>query len=113
MREIKAIIQPFMLEKVLRALEALEELPGLTVSEVKGWGRMHHGEAPTPESEAEHRFADKMKLEVVVPEEAVEAIVAAIVGAARTGRVGDGKVFVSPVQDSVSIRTGEHGEIAL
>ena len=58
MREVKAIIQPFMLEKVLRALEALEELPGLTVSEVKGWGRLRHGQPPTLESEAEQMEAE-------------------------------------------------------
>lgn len=105
MKEIKAIIQPFMLERVLDALCAFEGLPGVTISQVQGWGRTH-----TPsDMEGGHTFANKTKIEIVVNDDQSAAIVAAIVLAAKTGHVGDGKVFILDVADVVKISTGERG----
>lgn len=113
MKEIKAIIQPFMLERVLNALEAMEELPGVTVSQVLGWGRARGAGVAEPVHEAGHAFARKTKLEIVVPDEVVPRVVQSIVEAARTGRAGDGKIFVSDVEEVVKVRTGETGETAI
>lgn len=113
MKEIKAIIQPFMLGDVLHALEALESLPGVTVSQISGWGKSQARDADQVTIEGGHRMARKTKLEVVVPDDLADAVVAAIAGAARTGRVGDGKIFVTTIEDAVQIRTGEHGEGAV
>ena len=113
MREIKAIIQPFMLENVLRALAAIDELPGLTVSQVLGWGQSRAAETEDPVFEGGHAFARKTKLEVVVRDELADRVVTALVEAARTGRTGDGKVFVLPVENAVRIRTEEAGDSAV
>lgn len=113
MKEIKAIIQPFMLDNVLYAMEQIEGLPGLTLSEVQGWGRSRARNASDIVSIGGRQFARKVKLEVVVPEEMAESIAHAIVRAARTGKVGDGKVFVSEVGASIRIRTGESEDAAL
>lgn len=113
MREIKAIIQPFMLENVLRALAAIDELPGLTVSQVLGWGQSRAAGAEDPVFEAGHAFARKTKLEVVVRDELADLVVAALVEAARTGRAGDGKVFVSEIGRAIRVRTGEEGDHVL
>ena len=101
MKKVEAIIKPFKLEDVKNALVALG-VEGMTVTEVKGFGRQHAiGLLP------------KVKLEMVVPEPKVAAVVDAIVHTARTGKIGDGKVFVIPVEDAVRIRTGERGEEAI
>lgn len=113
MKEIKAIIQPFMVDNVLYAMEQIEGLPGLTLSEVQGWGRSRAMNATDIVSLGGRQFARKVKLEVVVPDEMAEGIVEAIARAARTGKVGDGKVFVSDVGSSVRIRTGELEDAAL
>ena len=113
MKEIKAIIQPFMLERVLNALEAMEELPGVTVSQVLGWGRARGSGVAEPVHEAGHAFARKTKLEIVVPDELAPRVVQIIQENARTGRAGDGKVFVSDVLSVVRIRTEETGEEAI
>ena len=108
MKEIKAIIQPFMLSKVIDALRELEGLPGVTISEVQGFGR---GKAPgrsDSSDQAEIFGVKKSKLEIVVPDALVEQVVASIAKHAHTGNSGDGKVFVSTVDDVVKIRTGEH-----
>ena len=110
MREIKAIIQPFMLGDVLHALEGLESLPGVTVSQISGWGKSRAQDAEQVTIEGGHRMARKTKLEVVVPDALVDAVVGAITSAARTGRVGDGKIFITAIEDTVQIRTGEQGE---
>ncbi len=109
MKEIKAIIQPFMLEHVLEALASMKGLPGLTVSEVLGWGKTRAAEAGDPVSEAGHTFAEKRKIELVVSDELVEPVVETIRRAAHTGNVGDGKIFVVEVGQAVKIRTGERG----
>ena len=107
MKEIKAIIQPFMLEKVLQALDMVAELPGLTVSQVAGWGATRGAGAEEPVREAGHSFAKKTKLEIVVADDVAPRIVQAIVESARTGRAGDGKVFIHDVGEVVRIRTGQ------
>lgn len=113
MKEIKAIIQPFMLERVLQALEALDDLPGVTISDVRGWGRSQRDPRLDVELEGDHGFARKTQMEIVVADQAVARVTAAIVGAARTGRPGDGKIFVSEVMEIIKIRTGETGEGAI
>lgn len=113
MKEIKAIVQPFMLEHVLDALRAIDGLPGLTMSQVNGWGKAKATGAIGAIQEAGHAFVPKTKLEIVVPDAMVEPVVNAIARAAHTGRVGDGKIFVYDVADVIKIRTGEHGTSAI
>lgn len=112
MKEIKAIVQPFMVEEILHRLESLE-IPGLTLSEVRGWGRSRAEGAPETVQEAGHAFARKTKLEIVVSDAQVGPIVDAIVSVARTGRPGDGKIFVLGVERALRIRTGEEDEDGL
>lgn len=113
MREIKAIIQPFMLQDVLVALSALDDLPGVTISEVTGWGKSRAADAADTVEKGGHALAKKTKLEIVVPTHLAPQVVAAISEAARTGNPGDGKIFEIDVADAVKIRTGERGEPAL
>lgn len=113
MREIKAIIQPFMLEKVLSALSAIEDLPGLTVSQVAGWGKSKAADTEERVIEAGHAFARKTQLEIVVPDEQAQRVEEALAVAAHTGRPGDGKIFVYEVQRVLKIRTGETGAPAV
>jgi nitrogen regulatory protein P-II 1 len=113
MKEIKAIIQPFMLSKVIDALKELEGLPGVTVSEVKGFGK---GRAENAEQKVVEDFIEygkKIKLEIVVPDQLVGEVVEIICTNAHTGRPGDGKIFVSRVDEVMKIRTGEKGEQAI
>ena len=112
MKEIKAIVQTFMVEEILHRLEALE-IPGLTLSEVRGWGLSRAEGAQDTAQEASHSFAHKTKIEIVVPNAMVAPIVEAIASAARTGRPGDGKIFVSSVERALRIRTGEEDEDGL
>ena len=113
MKEIKAIIQPFMADHVIDGLRAMPGLPGVTVSEVKGFGRARIlGEPATPE-EPPLFGVNKIKLEIVVPDELVEKVVQLIVERAHTGNPGDGKIFIYTVEDVVKIRTGERGEDAI
>ena len=101
MKEIKAIIQPFMLERVLQALDGIEDLPGVTVSHVLGWGRSRGDVRAAVEREGDHAFARKTQIEVIVADRAVASVTAAIVQAAHTGRPGDGKIFVSNVLEII------------
>jgi len=108
MKEIKAIIQPFVADKVISALREMTDLPGVTVSEVKGFG---HGRAlsrPDSPDELEIFGVKKIKLEIVVPDELAEGVVQLIAKHAHTGNPGDGKIFISTVDEVVEIRTGEH-----
>jgi nitrogen regulatory protein P-II 1 len=109
MQEIKAIIQPFLLTKVIDSLRAIPELPGITISHVRGYGGTHGADANVDLVEA----TDKVKLEIVVPDELVETVLGAITANAHTGNSGDGKIFVYPVKDVIKIRTGERGENAV
>jgi len=111
-KKIEAIIKPFKLEEAKEALSNVG-IKGLTVSEVKGFGRQKGHKELYRGAEYEIEFLPKVKLEVVVPDREVEKVIEAIVSAARTGRLGDGKVFVSPVEEIVRIRTGERGEEAI
>lgn len=112
MKEIKAIIQPFMLEAVLDALKSLEPLPGVTISPVLGFGKAR-GDVKQPVYEAGHTFVPKTKLEIVVSDKIARTVVDSISQHAHTGNVGDGKVFVYEVREAVKIRTGERGEAAI
>lgn len=112
MKKVEAIIKPFRLEEVREALTALGVV-GLTVSEVKGFGRQKGHTEIYRGSEYTIDFLPKVKLEVVVADEQAEDVIEAITKAARTGKIGDGKVFVLPVESAVRIRTGEQDEKAL
>jgi nitrogen regulatory protein P-II 1 len=112
MKKIEAIIKPFKLEEVKQALSELG-VEGMTVSEVKGFGRQKGHTEIYRGSEYTVDFLPKMKVELVVPDSQAAPAVAAIVKAAKTGKIGDGKVFVSAVESAVRIRTGETGEEAV
>lgn len=112
MKQIKAIIQPFMLEKVLDALAEYETLPGITISHVQGWGKTRTSNA-SQTTVGGHAVAPKCALEIVVTDELASQVADLIATAARTGSPGDGKVFLMDVVEVVKIRTGEHGESAL
>ena len=112
MKFIVAIIKPFKLEEVKEALSQLG-IQGMTVTEVKGFGRQKGHTEIYRGSEYTVDFLPKVKLEVVVADEVVGRVVEAIVKAAKTGKIGDGKVFVLPIEDAVRIRTDERGEAAL
>ncbi|RMG90492.1 MAG: P-II family nitrogen regulator [Zetaproteobacteria bacterium] len=112
MKKIEAIIKPFKLDDVKDALTELG-VHGMTVTEVKGYGRQKGHTELYRGAEYVVDFLPKVKLEVVVPEDRSDEIVDAIVQAARTGKVGDGKVFVSSVERTVRIRTGEQDEDAV
>jgi nitrogen regulatory protein P-II 1 len=112
MKRIEAIIKPFKLEEVKTRLRELG-VSGMTVSEVKGFGRtggrteVYRGSAYVVD------FVPKVKVEVVIKDGLVADVVEAIMAAARTGKIGDGKIFVMNVEDTLRIRTGEHGEDAV
>ncbi len=112
MKKIEAVIKPFKLDEVREALSEVG-VSGLTVTEVKGFGRQKGHTELYRGAEYVVDFLPKVKVEVVVPDDQVEAVIDAIVKAARTGKIGDGKIFVSPVEQVVRIRTGELNEAAL
>ena len=110
MKEIKAIIQPFMLQAVCDALLEIEELPGLTVSPVLGIGRARAIDHPNESSE--HAVDKRTKIEVVVPDELIGRVADAIATSARTGKPGDGKLFILDVSAAQNIRSGKRGQEA-
>jgi len=112
MKKIEAIIKPFKLEDVKEALTAIN-IEGMTVSEVKGFGRQKGHTEIYRGSEYTVDFLPKIRVEIVLPDNLVNAAVEAIVKAAKTGKIGDGKVFVLPIENAVRIRTGEAGEKAV
>ena len=112
MKLIKAIIKPFKLEEVKDALSEIG-VEGMTVSEVKGFGRQKGHTEIYRGSEYTVDFLPKVKIEIAVSEDMSSKVVDAIVGAAQTGKIGDGKIFILPVEETVRIRTGEKGEEAL
>jgi nitrogen regulatory protein P-II 1 len=112
MKKIEAIIRPFKLEEVKEALVE-EGIRGLTISEVRGYGRQKGHTETYRGSEYRIEFVPKIKIEVVVEDSKVEKIVDAILRAAKSGQVGDGKIFIYNVEDAVRIRTGESGKDAL
>ena len=113
MKEIKAIIQPFMLSKVVNALKKIPHFPGITVTKAQGFGR-EKGEG------AHHRIVEdlidyvpKVKIEVVVHDDMLDAVVGTIVDHAHTGNRGDGKIFIYDVREAVRIKTKERGDTAV
>ena len=112
MKLVTAIIKPFKLEEVRSALTDLG-LQGMTVTEVKGYGRQKGHTEIYRGAEYAVSFLPKVKLEVVVPSGVVDKAVEAIVRAARTGQIGDGKIFVSPIEHAVRVRTGETDDSAI
>ena len=112
MKKIEAIIKPFKLDDVREALTELG-VTGMTVSEVKGFGRQRGHTEVYRGAEYAVDFLPKVKIEVVLPEDQIERTVEAIIEAARSGKIGDGKIFVLPVEEVIRIRTGETGETAI
>ncbi len=112
MKKIEAVIKPFKLEEVREALSALG-VSGLTVTEVKGFGRQKGHTELYRGAEYVVDFLPKVKVEVVVAAAMLDAAVDAIVKAAHTGKIGDGKIFITPVEQVIRIRTGETGETAI
>ena len=112
MKKIEAIIKPFRLDEVKAGLAAIG-IEGLTMSEVSGFGRQKGRNELYRGAEYRVDFLPKVKLEIVVDDHHVERVVTAIERAARTGRIGDGKIFVLPLGDVVRIRTGERGSGAV
>lgn len=112
MKKVEAIIKPFKLEEVKEAL-ANVGIQGLTVTEVKGFGRQKGHKELYRGAEYVVEFLPKVKLEIIVTDDKIQSVVEAIVKAASTGRIGDGKIFVSKVEDAIRIRTGESGDIAI
>ena len=112
MKKIEAIIQPFKLEPVKEALHTIS-VQGMTVTEVKGFGRQKGIREVYRGMEYQVDFLPKVKIEVIAADDKAPLIVETIMNAARTGRIGDGKIFVYPVAEVVRIRTGETGDAAL
>jgi len=112
MKKIEAIIKPFKLDDVKEALQEVG-VQGLSVTEVKGFGRQKGHTELYRGAEYVVDFLPKVKIEMVLPDDQVEAAVEAIVGAARTEKIGDGKIFVLPVEQAIRIRTGETGDDAV
>jgi len=112
MKKIEAIIQPFKLEPVKEALHGLS-IEGMTVTEVKGFGRQKGIREVYRGMEYQVDFLPKVKIEIVCPDDKVQAVIETIINKARTGRIGDGKIFVYPVAEVIRIRTGETGEQAV
>ena len=112
MKKIEAIIKPFKLDEVREALSDIG-VSGLTVTEVKGFGRQKGHTEMYRGAEYVVDFLPKVKIEIVVADDAVEGAIDSIVKDARTGKIGDGKIFVSAVEQVVRIRTGETGEAAV
>jgi nitrogen regulatory protein P-II 1 len=112
MKKIEAIIRPFRIDDVREALGEIG-VKGMTLTEVKGYGRQKGHTELYRGSEYQIDFLPKIKLEVIVADAAAEKVIETIMTAARTGQVGDGKIFVYPVEDVIRVRTGESGEEAL
>ena len=112
MKKIEAIIQPFRLEAVKEALHAIN-VQGMTVTEVKGFGRQKGLREVYRGMEYQVDFLPKVKIEIVTSDDKADLIVETIAKSARTGRIGDGKIFVYPVAEVIRIRTGEKGDEAV
>ena len=112
MKKVEAIIKPFKLDVVKEALSQAG-VHGMTVTEVQGFGRQKGHSELYRGAEYVVDFLPKVRLEVVVPDDLVEKVTMALVEASRTGSIGDGKIFVAPVDDAIRIRTGERGDSAL
>jgi nitrogen regulatory protein PII len=112
MKKIEAIIKPFKLDEVKDALNAIG-VQGMTVTEVKGFGRQKGHVELYRGAEYDISFIPKVKMELVVADGMLEKVISVILEKAKTGKIGDGKIFVSTVADIIRIRTGEHGDTAI
>jgi nitrogen regulatory protein P-II 1 len=112
MKKIEAIIRPHLLDAVKNALREID-VKGMTVSEVQGYGRQSGHTETYRGAEYQIDFIPKLKIEVIIPDEIEVAVVQAISKSAQTGKFGDGKIFILPINDVIRIRTGERGEAAL
>ncbi len=112
MHLVEAIIKPFKLDEVKEALHEIG-IQGMTVTEVKGFGRQKGHTELYRGAEYVVDFLPKLKLEIVVADDQVEKVTLALQEACQTGKIGDGKIFVLPVEDAIRIRTGEHGDAAI
>ena len=112
MKKVEAVIRPHLLDAVRNALHEVN-VTGMTISEVQGYGRQKGHTETYRGTEYQIEFIPKIKIEVVVSEEIENSVVEAIMKTARTGKFGDGKIFVLELDDAIRIRTGEHGEAAL
>jgi nitrogen regulatory protein P-II 1 len=112
MKKIEAIIKPFKLDDVKNSLAEIG-VQGITISEVRGFGRQKGHTELYRGAEYTVDFLPKVKIEIITPDDKVEKVVEVIQGAAKTGRIGDGKIFILPCEDVVRIRTGERGEDAI
>ncbi len=112
MKKIEAIVKPFKLDDVKEALHGIG-LQGMTVVEAKGFGRQRGHTELYRGAEYVVDFLPKLKIELIIPDADVDKAIDAISGAAKTGKIGDGKIFVSDVSEAVRIRTGERGDLAL
>jgi nitrogen regulatory protein P-II 1 len=112
MKKIEAIVKPFKLQEVKEALNELG-IQGMTVTEVKGFGRQKGHTEIYRGTEYTIDFMPKVKIEMVLPDSQIDAAVDAIIKAGKTGKIGDGKVFVTQIADAIRIRTGERGDEAV
>jgi len=112
MKKVEAIIKPFKLDDVKAGLNAIG-IMGMTVTEVKGFGRQKGHVEVYRGTEYEVNFLPKIKIEVVIPDSIIDKVVSTIIEKARTGNIGDGKIFISSLEDVIRIRTGEKGETAI
>ena len=112
MKKVEAIIRPHLLDAVKNALREID-VKGMTVSEVQGYGRQIGHTETYRGAEYQIDFIPKLKIEVIIPDEIEDAVVQAISKSAHTGKFGDGKIFILPIDDVIRIRTGERGEAAL
>ncbi len=112
MKKVEAIIRPHLLDAVRNALQEAD-VRGMTISEVQGYGRQRGHTETYRGTEYQIEFIPKLKLEVIIPDDLEEFVVQAIIKSARTGKFGDGKIFITALEDVLRIRTGERGEAAL
>ena len=114
MKKIECYIQPYELDKVAEQLLTVEGVRGMSVTEAKGFGVQHGFKATETPAEAKAvKLLPKLKIEMVVEEKDVDGIVEKVLAVLRTGRLGDGKVFITPVDDAIRTRTGERGSAAI
>lgn len=113
MKEIKAIVQPFRLSKIVAALQQIPDLPGITVFDVRGFGRQQARNTRDSLEDEGIAYVKKVQIELVVPERLVGEVIRTIREAACTGNPGDGKIFARSLDDAIRVRTGERGEQAL
>lgn len=112
MKKIEAIVRPHRMDEVREALHEIG-VKGMTITEVKGIGRQKGHTETYRGSEYEINFVPKIKIEIVVPDEQLQKVIATVIRTAKTGEVGDGKIFVQPIEDAIRVRTEESGESAL